>query len=325
MKLLNTAFLTLSMLGSFALSQAAVTVAVDFGAQYSANSINSAGWQTSVPTPPVEYVTHDANFNGSATDRTQYVPLGEEHTAPNSTTNWITPEGKSGAVVRYGTSIANIGSTDNTTMRLVRFSGGAPQAFQNTSALTSDATAAMRMASAWYWEKSSFLNGADALGGLSFADQTASLSVGFLNRGATTEGVVSGRFMVQSDGVWYLSGDELTGTSDGTLSINAAASNWFSFDPLSSSLLFYDPSNLGTAVAGSALDSITAIGVHVQHELFDGTVNNAYAHHQFNSLQAVVIPEPATVSALLGLGALALVMIRRRARSSRSTMPEDNL
>lgn len=278
--------------------------AVDFGANYSSNNINTA-------TPPSQLATGDFNFNGSATDRASYVTLGQEHTAPNSP-NWTTPSGKSGAVIRYGYSIANIDSSDDPSMNLVRYNAGA-DLLQNTSGA---GTSSMRMASAWYWEKSSFLNGTNLLDNLSFADQAGSLTASFANSGTPTTGNTRlARFIIQSGGDWFLSGDAFGGTS-GTLSINAADATWHNFDPHSASLLFYNPSDMGSGVLGSTLTDISAIGVHVQHELFDGTINNAMSH-QFGSLEAAVIPEPATVSVLFGLGALAFVLVRRR-MSSRS-------
>lgn len=297
-------FLLLFFFGALVHTQASVT-AVDFGANYSGSNINSAGWGSG-QTPPVAYTTHDANFNGLTTDRTQYVSLGQEHTAPNAGA-WTTPVGKSGAVIRYGTSIANIGSSDDPTMSLVRYNAGA-DLLQTTSGA---GTSAMRMASAWYWEKSSFLNGADSFDSLAFANQAGSLTASFSNSGTPSTGNTRlARFMIQSGGSWFLSGDAFSGTS-GTLSINAADATWHNFDPHSASLLFYNPSGMGSGVLGSTLTDISAIGVHVQHELFDGTINNAMSH-QFGSLEAAVIPEPATVSVLLGLGALAFVLIRRR-------------
>lgn len=291
-----------------AFSASAQIVVLDFGGMdYSSSNINTA-------TPPTQTVTGDYNFNGVSGDQATFVSLGQMHTATNSS-NWITPEGKTGPVIRYGFSIANLGSAVDPSMGLVRYNGSA-RALQNSSGAGTDA---MRMASAWFWEKSSFFNEADEAGGLSFANQANSLSVGFLNSGPPAAGSVRlGRFMVQSDDVWYLSGDVFGGTT-GTLSINAAASTWFAFDPLAASLLFYDPSSLGTGVAGASLNNITAIGVHVQHELFNGTSANA-AQHQFNSLRAVVIPEPVTISVLLGLGALGIVLFRRRATFSRATV-----
>lgn len=297
MKLSNTVFLLSTLLSSFTFAQSAI-VAVDFGADYGPN-INTA-------IPPSQLATGDYNFSGTATDRASYVLLGQEHTAPNSA-NWTTPLGKSGAVIRYGYSIANIGSSADPSIGLARYNGGA-NALQHTSGA---GTTSMRMASGWYWEKSSFLGGADTQDSLSFANQAGSLSANFLNGGAPTTGNTrQARFMVQSNGSWYLSADLFGGTT-GPLSVNAAEVLWHSFDPDSASLLFYNPSNLGAGVLGSNLTDITAIGVHVQHELFDGTTNN-FAGQQFNSLEAAVIPEPATVSMLLGLGAFAFILIRRR-------------
>lgn len=297
MKLSLTVSLLSALLGTFTFAQSSI-LAIDFGADYGPN-INTA-------TPPSQLATGDYNFSGSATDRVSYVSLGQEHSAPNSA-NWTTPLGKSGAVIRYGYSVANIGSSSDPVIGLARYNGGA-NALQHTSGA---GTAEMRMASAWYWEKSSFLGGADTQGSLSFANEAGSLSANFLNGGTQTTGYTrQARFLIQSNGSWYISADLFGGTT-GTLTVNAAEGMWHSFDPHSASLLFYNPSNLGAGVLGSNLTDITAIGVHVQHELFNGTAIHT-AGQQFNSLEAVVIPEPATVSMLLGLGALTFVLIRKR-------------
>lgn len=301
MKFSKLFILLFTLLSNFSFAQSAI-VAVAFGGDYTniGDNINTAA-------PPSQLETGDYNFSGSATDRVSFVTLGQVHTAPNDA-KWTTPPGKSGAVIRYGYSIANIGSSVDPSFGLARFNGSAAQALQKTSGA---GTTEMRMASAWYWDKSSFLGGADTEDSLTFADQAGSLSANFLNGGTPTAGNTRhARFMVQSNGSWYLSADVFGGTS-GTLAVNAAEGTWHSFDPDSASLLFYNPSEMGSGVLGSSLTNITAIGVHVQHELFDGSSIHA-AGHQFNSLEAAVIPEPATVTMLLGLGAFTFVMIRRR-------------
>ena len=297
MKLLKTVFCISTLLSSFTISSAAIT-AVDFGASYLPANLNTA--------TPTQLESGDYNFDGSATDRAVFVPLGTEHMVATHA-NWVTPEGKTGPVIRYGVSIANIGSTSDPSIGFARFNSG-PDTLQSSNGA---GTATMRMASAWYWEKSSFLNGADTQTGVTFANQAGSLTADFLNGGnPSVAGGRQARFMIQNDGVWYLSGPLFGGTT-GTLTTNAAEATWYSFDPVSASLLFYDSGDLGTGVSGSEFTNITAIGVHVQHELFDGLSQHA-ANHQLKSLEAVVIPEPATISALLGLGALAFVVIRRR-------------
>jgi hypothetical protein len=296
MKLLNTAFLILSLLSGFTISQANNMLAVDFGANYGANNNTAAlPWQS---------IDGDFNFNGSSTDRARHVPLGQEFTSPNSA-NWTTPEGKSGAVIRYGISVANIGSSLDASGNLVRYNG-TPNTLQNSSG-TTNTTNAMRMASAWYWEKPSFLNSMDAASSLSLANIATSVTAGFLNSGS---GVTHARALIRDDSDWYISGELFAGTT-GTLSFNAAATSWHAFDPTTASLLFYDSTNLGVGVLGSTFANVTAIGVHVQSELFDGSGNHA-VQHQLQTLEVAVIPEPGIVASVLGLAGLLVVLFRRR-------------
>ncbi|MEA2067937.1 MAG: PEP-CTERM sorting domain-containing protein [Verrucomicrobiota bacterium] len=271
-------------------------VAVDFGADYTPANINA----TKVLNIDA---TVDADFDGTADDRAGSIVFGTVFTPPNSA-NWTTPASKSGSVIKFGVSVANINSSvDPVDLNISRISST-----DIIQSMNGAGTAAMRMATAWYWEKASFLNGADATANLGFSDETASLSAYFNNGGTPTTGFVrSGHFLVQNGSDWYISADQWVSTG-GALSINAATADWYVFDPQADTL-FWDRDDMGTAVAGSTLADITAMGLYVQHELDDGTAVNAM-QQGFSSFQATVIPEPATIS-IMGFGALAAWIARR--------------
>jgi len=273
--------------------------AVDFGGDYTSNNINNT-------TPPDSgYATGDYNFNGSSDDRAYIRPFGSEASFTGSP-NFVTPTGKSGGVINYGISYANIGSTnDPATTGLNRISSSdIIQASSGGGAGTS----AMRMASAWYWQKPSFLNGLSSATGLSFADQNGSLFASINNNLNPTAGNErASRFLVQSGGQWYLSTSSFTGTT-GTLAINASTATWYSFDPAANAL-FWDVRNPGSTVTGNTFTDITAIGIYTQHELFDGTATTS-AVQGFSSFEATVVPEPSSFALLLG-AIVALAIIRR--------------
>lgn len=290
---------TAAFLAIFSISNAQTTV-VDFGANYSSSNINTSD-------PPTSFVNGDFDFDGTSDDRAISVAMGQSRSEPNSS-NWTTPSGKSGGTILYGYSLANINTTaDDPAIGLNRYNPTV-----NTIQMTSGAgTAAMRMASAIYWEKSSFINGGDAAGPLSFANQAGSFSVDFVSSGTPTTGNSrEARLLVRDGADWYISADIFGGTS-GSLSINAAAANWHAYDPTSASLLFYDDDNLGTSITGSSFSDITAAGALVQHELFDGLSANA-AQHGFQSVNLVAIPEPGTAGLLIGMFALGALATRRR-------------
>lgn len=271
-------------------------IAVDFGADYTAANINAS------KTLGVD-ATVDADFDGVADDRAGSIAFGTVFT-PAGSASWTTPVGKSGPVIKFGVSLANIDSIvdpDNLAMSRIA-------AYDAIEASNNPGTAAMRMASAWYWEQSSFLNGLNSASGLTFANEAASLSATFNNTGTPTAGNErEGRFLVQSDGQWYVSQSRFAGTG-GLLSINAATAEWYVFDPAAGTL-FWDLNDVGSSVLGSTLTDITAIGVYVQHELFDGTTGSS-AKEGFSTLQANLVPEPATIG-LFGMGVLGVLFVRR--------------
>lgn len=294
---------TITLLASLALAFLAQTthaqvLAVDFGADYTSTNINNT-------TPAGSgFATGDYNFNGSSDDRAYIRPFGSRASFPGSP-GFTTPAGKSGGVINYGISYANIGSlTDPSTAGLNRIS--AADVIQANSGA---GTSTMRMASAWYWQKASFLNGLSSSSNISFADQVGSMTVTVANSGAPTTGFSrESRLLAQSDGQWYLS--QTFTTTNGSLTINAYTANWYSFDPTANAL-FWNVSSPGSTVAGSTLTNITALGVYIQHELFDGRTGGA-ALQGFDSLQVTAIPEPSALGLLVGASAALLALRRRR-------------
>ncbi len=92
---------------------------------------------------------------------------------------------------------------------------------------------------------------------------------------------------------------------------------WAVFDPTSDAALLPTSFDFGSAVAGSSFDNIVAIGYYFDGESLAGTTS--YAAHQLNSLQfnAVAIPEPAAIAAILGMVTFGLLQLRRRHRIRR--------
>lgn len=272
-------------------------VAVDFGADYTSSNINSSQGTGYL-------ATLDADFDGNADDRAYLIDFGTTFTAPNSA-NWTTPAGKSGAVIKHGLSIANIDSATDPTGTLDRISS-ADIIQVGSGTLTS----AARMATTFYWEKASFLNGLDAAANISFADSATAYSISFSNDGTPTNaGGRLTRAIAQSGGTWYVS-ETVSGSKSGTLEFNPNATNWYVFDPATGSI-FFDTDDLGAAVAGSSLTDITALGVYTQHTLFDGSSKTHAALHGLTGLSVTTVPEPATYALISGLLAIGLIIRRR--------------
>lgn len=279
----------------------AAILALDFGANYTTTNINAA------TSPTLSDV--DADFDGFADDRSVNVAFGTDFSPPNSP-NWTTPGGKSGGVIKHGVSVGLLnwvnGVDPEPAINLNRISSA--DIIQVSSG---PGTASLRMASAYYWEKASFVNGADSAGALSFENAAESISINFNNSGTPTNtGGRLGRALVQSNGNWFIS-DNLFGGTTGTIAFNGSTSDWYAFNPQSGTV-FVDVNNLGSATLGSALTDITAVGIYTQHELINGTANNA-AIQGFNGMQVSMVPEPSTYA--LVFGALVLFIgVRRRLR-----------
>lgn len=302
---LNTKLIILALTGIFGPVTAnflgAQMTAVNFGADYTSTNINAA------IAPTVADV--DADFDGNSDDRAATVAFGTEFSPPNSS-SWTTPSGKSGAVIRHGASVGlldwNSGTDPEASIELDRIN--ADDIIQVTNGA---GTTNLRMASAFYWEKSSFINGADGAGALSFANEAASISIDFVNTGTPTNpgGRVS-RALVQSDGSWYVS-DEVFGGTTGTLEFNGSTTDWYDFDPQTDTL-FLDEDSLGSSISGTALNDINAMGLYSQMQLIDGSSKNAVIQG-FNGMEVTMVPEPSTYALVIGVMVLGLA-VRRRLR-----------
>ncbi len=250
---------------------------IDFDADYSTSqgATNQYGYIDA--TNPVFTNSVDADFDGNVDDQMIGIVFGSDYT-PTASEWFTTPAGKSGPGLKYGMSQANIDSALAPVMTLNRFT---PTDATYINGLTNDVPGVgRRMATAWYYEKNAFLNGADSLPKLTFANKAGSLKVATNLSGNPSAGTLRGAaFLAQSDGQWYIT--ELTSAGyTSVLSINGATADWYAFDPQSGTL-FFDRSDYGTPVAGSALTNITALGIYTQTEL---TEDNLY--HGFKTLNA---------------------------------------
>lgn len=253
--------------------------AVDFGADYTKSNLNA----TTTPT----LTTVDADFDGQVDDRAAVVTLGTVFSPP-TLSGWTTPVGKSGAVIRHGISLANLNSGTNPSIQLNRIN--AADVIQVTNGV---GTGAMRMATAFYWERQEFLNGLDTAEPLSFVDAGDSAQATLVNAGAATaEDGRASRLLVRSGGIWYVSGSTFNGTA-GSLAFNGRTETWYRFEPAAGTL-FWNSTAPGNPFSGTELDEITAVGVYSQHDLFDGSTLN-HAIHGLSGLTVSLSSNPDEV------------------------------
>ena len=251
-----------------------VVMAVDFGANYSTNSGESHNWGYIDATNSTFTNTVDADFDGNADDQMLGVVAGSDYT-PTSHPDWTTPVGKSGPGMKYGISLANIDTNANPILAYNRFTPDDYTYVQNADTVGADG----RLATEWYWEKSSFLNGANLGENLSFADEAGSLTAVVRLSGSNVGGSMRGAsFLVKNDTQWYISTLISSGIG-ATLSINAATANWYAFDPAAGTL-FFDRFDYGSAVPGSTFTNITALGVYEQQEVFSAVASQGITSFQ---------------------------------------------
>ena len=158
-----------------------------------------------------------------------------------------------------------------------------------------DTSATREIAGLALWQKS---DGFLTSNTISFAD--LSLSLDHSVNGSTARGEV--RFVVREGaGDFFISNDLGTlSAANAGVANESMVSSWFSFDPTVSVL------DVG-AVATPTLSDITAIGFSYYKQ--DQFTNATFRVSEFS---ATAIPEPSTYAAILGFGALALVVWRRR-------------
>ncbi len=276
-------------------------IAVDFGGNYGGN--------TNSPIRPLAtFATGDFNANGSTNDRARFLPMNAEaHFIRLDVANPPGLAGKNNQIYA-GAQVVNFGSATDPDFGLARYNGSA-DSLQLTNAA---GTASMGLAFAPHVRKADFLNGADTIGNLSFADTADGFTGSFLFAGGT-EGIVRGRLMVQSGGQWYLSGSSVSST--GVLSVNPVQETWYALSA-DTNLLYAEDTDgnpLGTAISGSLLTDIQAVGLSLMNSSFDGSSIHA-ANMQTDGFQAVVIPEPRLYAMVFGFAVLIAVFIRRRKR-----------
>lgn len=246
-------------------------VGLDFGADYSSVYINAGD-------APV-MSTVDADFDGDVDDRMASIAFGTAY-SPVDSVNFTTPAEKSGPGLKYGMSLANIDSTLEPVSTINRFTYNDDTYING---ITNDVPGiSRRMATAWCWEKSDFLNDANYADHVSFADEEGSLELATNLAGTPEPGTMRGAaFLAQSDGQWYVT-SLLSAGYTSVFSINGATENWYVFDPAEGTL-FFDRSDYGPSVPGSSLTNLTALGLYTQTELIDGSL-----YHGFKTIKAVL-------------------------------------
>lgn len=269
-----------------AVSTHASQLAVDFGAAYTTENINSA--------KTVLQSNGDFDFDGVSDDRVSYVAFGSVFTSPNSS-KWTTVSGKSNGTIYHGISLAvfNNQSIDPADP-LDRIASNNRIQVGNINA----GAETYSLAAAFYWEAADFLS--NGTGGL--VDGVDSMSATVISVGIKA----NARFMVQAGGQWYLS----QASGDGSFSINGGAANWYAFDPTSNAM-FWDETAPGATVIGTSLGNITAAGIYAQT---DAGYTADTSLFQLEGLQVSVIPESNAYALLLGGVSLAGVVLLRRKR-----------
>lgn len=165
-----------------------------------------------------------------------------------------------------------------------------------------------------FWKKEDFLSGesSEPLSLNSLDEFVLNASYGRVSQSTL-------RFVVQSDGVWYLSQKSLTTGSKlavplGVLTLNNPADSlWASWDIQDSATSLLNPAPTNFDIVGNTLNNITAVGFY-----FEGsyTLSNS-AMFGFEQFSVTSIPEPSTAaflggSALLLVGGLAIKRGRKK-------------
>lgn len=163
----------------------------------------------------------------------------------------------------------------------------------------------------FYWKKEDFLSNPSGSEPLSLSD-IGSFYVNAPNVRATSASV---RFVVQSEGTWYLSEAKLTGATGGgggnlgSLTLdNLSTSQWGEWVVQDSSSSLINGAPLSFDVSGGTLNNITAVGFYYE-------ANYIYANSAMVSFDqftvAPAIPEPSSVALISGVAILSLVLCKR--------------
>lgn len=286
-------------LGPLALSAQSAITAVHFGGNYGGNS-NS-------PIPGSQHIfidSGDFNNNGSATDTRQILPI-------DSSPYFIqlaALEGRNNRI-HAGAQIVNFDDAANPGFQLFRYNGSANSLQVSNAAGTSS----MGIVFAPHVRKADFLNGADSMTSLTFANQEAGFTGDFsFSGGATGDGIRRARLLVQAGDDWYISQSTVGGATS-ALSLNPYTELWYPYNADTNLLYWEATADIpeGSSLAGSLLEDIQAIGVVLMNSQFDGSSVNA-VQLQTTGFSAVLIPEPRVYALLMGLAALALIRFTKR-------------
>lgn len=152
----------------------------------------------------------------------------------------------------------------------------------------------------YIWNKDDFLNGADTA--TVALDTNSSMSINLQGNSGITRDI---RFVVNQGGTYYVSETTKNTTGTGAFSLSSPSTiNWAPIDTTTYAIGSY---------SSLVMNNIQAIGLY-----FNFTTNSASQQIFFSmddfqaSASLTAIPEPSTYAALAGLGALGLVIWRRR-------------
>ena len=298
-------FAAIASSGLIAASASAASITmVDFG--YNANYIPTESFVANT-NRTTDTATGDFDFDGTADDTATYVANGTTWTPPSSA-SWTTPSGKNGPGLLWGTALATLNSATAPTNRFgtdaIRDNGGleAIQAIPTPLAVATSQS----MTSAFYYTKSSFLNGLNVVSNLSFSSGSNMSFDLTVARGSNSG---QGRFLVQDGTQWYVSASSINfqGT---TLSIDPYASTFYAINLTGASLGFFNSASPGSGVSGSTFTNIQGFGVQMQHINYAGA--SAFTPYELvKGFSATAVPEPSAWALLVG-GLTVLVAFRRR-------------
>lgn len=260
------------IMSQFNAAQASTEVVVaHFGGTYGPN-------QNSALRNVVELQVGDFNGNGQANDTRTYLEIGLDRPFFLQLPELDARNNR----ISGGGQIVNFGSSLFPDFRLLRFNGT-----ERTLQVTNDyGTAEMGMMFAFFVRKDEYLNQADQIEDLRFANREDGFSGTFRFTGVVNTddeqsplGLRRARLLVNSAGQWYVSQTTVGGSSS-AISLNPAEEMWHEYDP--DVLMFvYEVENGGNEpltpmVRGDQLVDIQAVGVLTQNTHFDGREFNTH-------------------------------------------------
>jgi hypothetical protein len=298
---------------------ATLTVALGITAARAGTIVNWGG----------DYVTGNQNYRGTTGTALTGVEWGDDNASNDAVRVWAFSESTplnpsanysnlaSSAIFYGGVELWLTNSlTAPNTSRLGRVLNNSTT---DANQITLDNGTAKRTYAMWAWMKQDFLD--TSLTGATVAvtlDATSSFTLDVANNTSNHHWY---RFVVKSDDQYYLS--SFTQTNDYTLTgTELMNTTWALYSPDlnlqanpgvtsaaaggASGLLTFD-------VATSSLTNIQAVGLYAESTTGAAAGNRDFQWAAF-SVSAVAIPEPSAI-ALVGLGMLTLLTLRRRPRS----------